>query len=58
MRSALKYFILGFKNAFGKISFSDFGGYEYGELTRHINEKRKANFENLYGKKQVSQKTK
>ena len=58
MSRAVKYFILGFKNAFGGLSVKDFGGYEYGEISKIINDKRKANFESLYGKKQINQKSK
>ena len=50
MSRAVKYFILGFKNAFGGLSVKDFGGYEYGEISKIINDKRKANFESLYNK--------
>ncbi|MCD8212868.1 MAG: hypothetical protein LUC34_02245 [Campylobacter sp.] len=58
MSKAVKYFILGFKNAFGGLSFKDFGGYEYGELTSRIAKKRKENLEALYGKRQANKKPK
>ena len=58
MNKAIKYFILGFKNAFGKLTIKDFGGYEYGEISKRINDKRRENLESLYGKKQINQKPK
>ena len=50
MTKAMKYFILGFKNAFGRLTIKDFGGYEYGEISRCINDNRRANLEILYNK--------
>ena len=58
MSEAVKYFMLGFRNAFGRLTIKDFGGYEYGEISKRINDKRRANLESLYGKKQIGQKPK
>lgn len=54
---AIKYFLLGFRKAFGELTLRDFGIYECGEISKRINDKRRANFERLHGKK-VNQKSK
>ena len=58
MSKAVKYFLLGFKNAFGSLTIKDFGGYELGELTGRISQRRKENLERLYGQKQNTKKIK
>ena len=58
MSKAIKYFLLGFRNAFGGLAFKDFGLYEYGGIAKNISEKRRKNLESMYGKKQITKKPK